>query len=218
MSERIRVMVADADPLYRQGASAALRAADVDVIGEVDTREAAVQLVSSLCPDIVLIERVLVGDSVYAVRQLAGDGGHARLVVLGSIEDADGLRAAFGAGIAGYVLRSVSAEELVHVVKVVAAGATYATPQVAWALASRQAEAASASNDEVARLSARERDVLALVGSGLTNNEIAQLLGVAETTVKSHMTRIMKKLDLRSRVQAAVLARRAGLHQPEDGT
>jgi two-component system, NarL family, nitrate/nitrite response regulator NarL len=217
MSDRIRVIVADTDPLYRQGAAAALEAAGLDVIAEADSRDAAVQLVSRLCPDVVLIERLLAGDSAYAVRQVAGNDGHARLVVLGSIEDADGLRAAFGAGIAGYVLRSVSAEELVHVVNVVAAGATYATPQVAWALATRQAEAASASSDEVSRLSARELDVLTLVGSGLTNNEIAQLLGVAETTVKSHMTRIMKKLDLRSRVQAAVLARRAGLPQSEDG-
>ena len=211
MAERIRVVVAEADPVYREGILAALRAADMQVLGHADTREGAVRLAREHRPDVVLIDVDISGGGLHAVRQLVAHLDSTRVVLLTAAETTDDLLEAFKAGVSGYALKKVSAEELVDIVRAVVAGQAYAPPRLAWALVARQAEMPSEPEDGLGRLSARERQVLALVGSGLTNRDIAERLGLAEKTVKTHMTSIMKKLHVRSRVSVAVLARRAGL-------
>ena len=213
MSDPIRIIVADDHPLFRDGVINSLRSApDLQVIGEADNAEDAVRLVREELPEIALLDVTMPGGGgIEAARRIASSCPATRIVMLTVSEDEDDLLAAMKAGASGYVLKGVSAHELASVVRSVSSGEVYVAPSLAFGLLREMSRPRE--SDPLSELSSRERQVLELVGSGLSNQEIGLRLGLAEKTIKHYMTNILTKLQVRSRVEAALLAARAGLGQ-----
>ncbi|TME30598.1 MAG: response regulator transcription factor [Chloroflexi bacterium] len=206
MSEAIRVVVADDHPLFREGVINSLRSMpDIVVVAQASDADEAVRLVREELP----------GGGIEAARKIAAACPATRIVMLTVSEDEDDLLAAMKAGASGYVLKGVSARELAGVVRSVSAGEVYVAPSLAFGLLREMSKPRA--SDPLAELSGRERQVLELVANGLSNQEIGFKLGLAEKTIKHYMTNILTKLQVRSRVEAALLAARVGLGQPGGG-
>jgi DNA-binding NarL/FixJ family response regulator len=216
MTDPIRVVVADDHPLFREGVITSLRANDdIQVVGQAEDAEAAVRLVREKLPDLVLLDVTMPGGGISAAAKIAATCPATRIVMLTVSEDEDDLLAAMKAGASGYVLKGVSARELANAVRSVSGGDVYVAPALAWGLLREMSAPAPA--DPLAELSTRERQVLELVAAGHSNQEIGLKLGLAEKTIKHYMTNILTKLQVRSRVEAALLAARAGLGPPGPG-
>ena len=212
MSDPIRVVVADDHPLFREGVITSLCSVpDMDVIGQAENADEAVRLVREELPDVALLDVTMPGGSIEAARRIASACPVTRIVMLTVSEDEDDLLDAMKAGASGYVLKGVSARELAAVVRSVSAGEVYVAPSLAFGLLREMSRPRS--SDPLAELSVRERQVLELVANGLSNQEIGLELGLAEKTIKHYMTNILTKLQVRSRVEAALLAARVGLGQ-----
>ncbi|SDH46991.1 DNA-binding response regulator, NarL/FixJ family, contains REC and HTH domains [Actinokineospora alba] len=211
----IKVLVADDHAAIRAGLCLILDNAEgIEVIAEAADGAAAVRKATALRPDVVLMDvRMPEVDGIEATRRLVADGVCA-VLVLTTFDMDEYVYGALRAGAAGFLLKSVDAARLIESVRLVAAGDGVLEPGVtrrlisAFADAQPKTVARPAGLDE---LTERETDVLVGVGEGLSNQEIARKLGIAEATVKTHVSRMLTKLDLRSRVQAAVLAQEAGL-------
>jgi DNA-binding NarL/FixJ family response regulator len=213
MSEAIRVVVADDHPLFREGVINSLDAmADIVVVGQAADADAAFRIVRDEMPDLALLDVTMPGGGIEAARRIAAACPVTRIVMLTVSEDEDDLLAAMKAGASGYVLKGVSARELAGVVRSVSAGDVYVAPSLAFGLLREMSQPRT--SDPLADLSARERQVLELVASGMSNQEIGLKLSLAEKTIKHYMTNILTKLQVRSRVEAALLAARVGLGQP----
>lgn len=205
----IRVLVADDQPAVRAGLVLVLRsAADIEVVGEAADGEEAVALARSLTPDVVVMDvRMPRLDGVSATRQVTADG-HCQVLVLTTFDLDEYVFGALRAGAAGFLLKDVDAAGLIDAVRTVAVGDGVIAPSLVRRLIDAfAATTPPAAPETVSSLTARERDVLACLGRGLSNQEIAGELGMAEATAKTHVRRILAKLNLRSRVQAAILAR-----------
>ncbi len=198
---------------------------DLQLVGEASDGLAATRLVADVEPDVVLMDvQMPIMDGIEATRRIVA-GSEARVVILTTFERDDYLFAALEAGASGFLLKSCSAEELVGAIRNVAEGHALLAPQMTRSLIERftrdRATAPTGSGpppDEVApsfpaleSLTERERDVLALLARGLSNAEIAEELVLGTATIKTHVSRILTKLDLRDRVQAVVLAYRTGI-------
>jgi len=215
MSEAIRVVVADDHPLFREGVINSLRSMpDIVVVAQASDADEAVRLVREELPDLALLDVTMPGGGIEA-RKIAAACPATRIVMLTVSEDEDDLLAAMKAGASGYVLKGVSARELAGVVRSVSAGEVYVAPSLAFGLLREMSKPRA--SDPLAELSGRERQVLELVANGLSNQEIGFKLGLAEKTIKHYMTNILTKLQVRSRVEAALLAARVGLGQPGGG-
>jgi len=153
------------------------------------------------------------GGGIAAARDITSACPATRVVMLTVSEDEDDLLAAMKAGASGYVLKGAGATELIGVIRSVHAGQVYVAPALAWGLLREMSKPRTSPLDE---LTAREREVLELVASGLGNQEIGDRLGLAEKTIKHYMTNILGKLQVRSRVEAALLAAREGMGTPTD--
>jgi DNA-binding NarL/FixJ family response regulator len=210
MTEPIRVVVADDHPLFLDGLVATLAAdEELEVVGVAVDAAAAVRAVRKHSPDLALLDVAMPGGGLDAARQIAAACPTARVVILTSSENEDDLMAAMKAGARAYVLKGTPGRELRTILKTVHAGGTYLAPGLAFgALAELTKPRARNPLDE---LTGREREVLSLVASGLSNAEIGGRLGLAEKTVKHYMTSILGKLGVASRVEAALLAYKAGL-------
>ncbi|GAA1986098.1 response regulator [Kitasatospora viridis] len=211
----IRVLVAEDQSAVRAGLVLILRAAPgVEVVGEAGDGERAVALARELRPDLVLMDvRMPLLDGVAATRAVVAER-LAQVLVLTTFDLDEYVFGALRAGAAGFLLKTVDAAGLVAAVRTVAAGDSLISPDVAWRLINEFAAARPAARAErladaaaLASLTPREREVLGYLGEGLSNAEIAARLRLAETTVKTHVSRLLGKLDLRSRAQAAVLVR-----------
>jgi two-component system, NarL family, nitrate/nitrite response regulator NarL len=214
-TDPIRVVVADDHPLFREGVINSLRSADdLTVVGEGADAESAVRVVREQLPDVVLLDVTMPGDGIEAARRISTACPATRIIMLTVSEDEDDLLAAMKAGAKGYVLKGVAANELVNIVRSVNAGEVYVAPALAFGLLREMTQPRP--SDPLAELSARERQVLELVGAGLGNQEIGLRLGLAEKTVKHYMTNILTKLQVRSRVEAALLVARMGQANPAD--
>jgi DNA-binding NarL/FixJ family response regulator len=175
-----------------------------------------VRAVRDHIPDLVLLDVAMPGGGLEAAREISAAYPTTRLVMLTSSEDEDDLMAAMKAGAKGYVLKGVAGKELRAILKSIHAGGTYLAPGLAYgALRELSRPKATSPIDE---LTTREREVLALVASGLSNAEIGGRLGLAEKTVKHYMTSVLGKLGVASRVEAALLAYKAGLAANEVGS
>jgi DNA-binding NarL/FixJ family response regulator len=212
MTDPIRIVVADDHPLFREGVVNSLSAnSDMLVVAQAESAEEAVRLVRDELPDLVLLDITMPGGGIEAARRIATTSPATRIVMLTVSEDEDDLLEAMKAGASGYVLKGVSARELASVLRSVSAGEVYVAPSLAFGLLREMSKPRP--SDPLAELSARERQVLELVASGLSNQEIGLKLGLAEKTIKHYMTNILTKLQVRSRVEAALVAARVGLGQ-----
>lgn len=222
----IRILIADDQALVRTGFKMILDAeADLEVVGEAENGREAVELAAELAPDVILMDiRMPELDGLEATRQVVGGDREAapvRVLVLTTFDLNEYVYEALRAGASGFLLKDVPAEQLVAGVRVVAGGDALLAPSITRRLIEEFARAAPAppaappaSLDE---LTPRELEVLTLMARGLSNAEIAAELIVGETTVKTHVARVLMKLQLRDRVQAVVLAYECGLVQPGAG-
>jgi DNA-binding NarL/FixJ family response regulator len=215
----IRVLVADDQGMVRSGFSILLNAQpDIEVVGEAVNGQEAISRAAELSPDVILMDvRMPVLDGLQATRQLAAADSAPRILILTTFDLDDYVYEALRAGASGFLLKDASAGELAAAVRVVAAGDALLAPGVTRRLIAEFARLGApraASRKHLQNLTDRETEVLALVARGLSNAEIAAALCVSETTVKSHVGRILAKLGLRDRVQIVVLAYEAGLVRP----
>lgn len=210
MTERIRVSVADDHPLLLDGLVATLAAADdIEVVAKTTDALRAVRAARETQPDVALLDVTMPGGGLAAAAEIVQVSPSTRVVMLTVSEDEDDVLAAMRAGAQGYVLKGVSGRELLNIIRSVHRGSVYVPPALAYGLLNGRARPQA--RDRLADLTARERDVLELVGRGMSNAEIGGRLGVAEKTVKHHMTSILAKLEVGSRVEAAIVAYRSGL-------
>ena len=212
----IRVLIADDHGVVREGLRAFLALQDdVEVVGEAADGEEAVSAVERLTPDVALVDLVMPRvDGIEAIRRIRAIRPETRVIVLTSFVDEDKMLPAVRAGASGYLLKDVQPQDLVGAIRTVHGGGTLLHPTVVEELVrevSRDAARAPADNP----LTEREREVLALIARGRANKAIAFELGVAEKTVKTHVSNILAKLNLTDRTQAALYAVREGLVDPE---
>lgn len=217
----IRVMVVDDQAMVRQGFSALLAAQPgFVVVGDAGDGREAVTLAQSLKPDVVLMDvRMPVLDGLAATRELLSSrGDHVpKVLILTTFDLDDYVYEALRAGASGFLLKDAPAAELVHAVRVVAAGDALLAPSVTRRLIADFASKPRIDRPQQTKLSmltARESEVLRLIARGMSNAEIAEELVVAEQTVKTHVGRILSKLDLRDRAQAVVVAYETGVVSP----
>lgn len=224
VGQPIRVLVVDDQALVRAGFRMILEIEpDLEVVGEAADGESAVAMVAELAPDVVLMDVRMPGvDGIEATRRLVGarDGavGGVRVVMLTTFDMDKYVYAALRAGASGFLLKDVKPELLVAGIRAVHAGESLLAPTVTRRMIESfiergpgAAAADSAVGQRLSSLTAREREVLELVARGLTNGEIAGELFVSETTVKTHVGRVLMKLGLRDRVQAVIFAYESGV-------
>jgi DNA-binding NarL/FixJ family response regulator len=210
MSDSIRVLIVDDHAVVREGLRTFLDLQDgIEVVGEAGDGEQAVREAERLRPDVVLVDLVMPKlDGVQTMRALRERVPLARAVVLTSYLDDERLLPAIRAGAAGYLLKSVQPQELARAVRTAAAGEALIDP----AVAARLVEALDGGREDRAeQLTPREREVLALLARGFANKRIAAELGIAEKTVKTHVSHVLAKLGVSDRTQAALYASRLGL-------
>ncbi|MFJ6986703.1 MULTISPECIES: response regulator [unclassified Streptomyces] len=216
----VRVLLADDQSLVRAGFRALLDAQpDIEVVAEAADGEEAVRLTRALRPDVVLMDiRMPVLDGLAATRRLTGDTAldPVRVVVLTTFELDEYVFEAIRSGASGFLVKDTEPDELLRAVRAVLAGDALLSPGVTRRLiaefAARSKEPAPPA--ELARLTEREREVMVLVGMGLSNEEIARRLVVSPLTAKTHVSRTMVKLGVRDRAQLVVLAYESGLVRP----
>ncbi|MFF1789449.1 response regulator [Kitasatospora sp. NPDC058243] len=229
-----RVLLVDDQPLVRAALEMVItETADVEVVGEAGTGAEAVRLAGELRPDVVVMDLRMPGmDGIEATRLITGGGGPTRVVVLTTFDDDDHVYAALRAGASGFLVKDMALDDILAAVRVVAAGDALIAPSVTRRLISSFADqrpapgpAAAASPaaspapaagptaaaQRLGAITDREREILTLVGRGLSNTEIAAELVLSIATVKTYMTRLLAKLDARDRVHLVILAYEAGL-------
>ncbi|WP_406331668.1 response regulator [Streptomyces sp. NBC_00203] len=221
-SGTIRVLIADDQVMVREGFSVLLGAMpDIEVVGEAVNGRDAVERVRELAPDVVLMDiRMPEMNGIEATREIVAADGAAKVLVLTTFDLDEYVYQALRAGASGFLLKDASARQLADGVRVVAAGEALLAPSVTKRLItefSKLADAPRLSSTAQAAygdLTERETEVLVLIAQGLSNAEIAGRLVVAESTIKTHVSRILVKLGLRDRTQAAVFAYEARLVTP----
>ena len=216
----IRVVVADDQQLIRAGFRSLLESEpDLDVVAEAGTGRDAVDAVTRLRPDVVLMDiRMPDGDGLWATEEIVRDADlrNTRIVVVTTFELDEYVARAIRAGASGFLVKDTEPAELIRAVRVVAAGEGLLSPSVTRRLLARMASGQTEPRDDSAlrALTEREKEVLGLVGRGLTNTEIGQRLFLSPLTAKTHVSRIMGKLAARDRVQLVIAAYEAGLVAP----
>jgi DNA-binding NarL/FixJ family response regulator len=216
----IRVVLADDQALVRGGFRMILDAREgIEVVGEAADGAQAIELVGRLAPDVVLMDvRMPDVDGLEATRRIVASGSPARVIVLTTYDVDDSVFAALRAGASGFMLKDVRPADLVEAIRVVAGGDALLAPSVTRRLLDRFAGSLPGPDaltpPDLAELTERELEVLRLVALALSNAEIAQRLVLTEATVKTHVSAVLRKLGLRDRVQAVVLAYDVGLVRP----
>lgn len=211
----VRVLLADDHAAIRAGLRMILDAADdIEVVGEAADGEVAVAQARALRPDVVLMDVRMPGvDGITATTRVTGES-LARVLILTTFDLDEYVFRSLRAGASGFVLKSASGPALVDAVRAVAAGEGVLAPEVTRAVIDAFAGTPSGRGPEpppgMAELTGREREVFDCLGGGLSNAQIAARLFISETTVKTHVSRVLTKLGMRSRVQAAILARELG--------
>lgn len=205
MTEKIRVIVVDDHSLFRAGVTQSLEMDDmIEVVGEGASASEAIDLAKSLSPDIALLDISMPGNGIEAARQIRQLPSSPQVAMLTVSEDDDDVLNALDAGAFGYLLKGIRAQDLILAVKSVAAGETFVSPNLALRLLATKSRA---EENPLTHLSEQEQRTLRLVAKGMSNYEIGEQLNVQERTVKYHMTNILKKLKVRNRVEATLIAK-----------
>ncbi|GAA2686971.1 response regulator transcription factor [Actinoplanes palleronii] len=216
MSETLRVVLADDEALIRTAIEAVLRpATDIELIAQAADGRAAVDLVLRHRPDVALLDiQMPVMDGLAALQEIRRLTPAVRVLVLTTFGEDAYVARALDAGAAGFLLKESAGDELAYAVRAAAAGNAYLSPKVTRQVLDRLPVATARPEEDLAKvglLSDRETEVLVLLAQGLSNAEIGRQLFVSEGTVKTHLYRVFAKLQCDNRVQAAMLAQRAGL-------
>jgi DNA-binding NarL/FixJ family response regulator len=214
----ISVALADDQAMLRTGFRLILsQEADIDVVADAADGREAVEVCTRLRPDVVLMDiRMPRLDGIAATRALAAAGCPTKVLILTTFDADDLVYDALRAGASGYLLKDAPADQLVHALRVLADGGALLAPEVTRRLIAQFATAPAATLDaaRLEPLTDREREVLVLVARGLSNGEIARDLVVSEATVKTHISRLFEKLQVRDRTQAVIAAYETGLVRP----
>ncbi|MEV4426257.1 response regulator [Streptomyces sp. R-07] len=221
----IRVLIADDEPMIRAGVRAVLATdPDIEVVAEAVDGHDAVELVRRHRPAVAVLDIRMPGiNGIDAAAEIRNTVPTTSVVILTTFGEDDYILKALGGGAAGFLIKSGEPEELITGVRAVAEGAAYLSPKVAARVIAHLAATGagtlagrrSAARERVAALTARERDVLAFLGSGLSNGQIARRLHVVEGTVKAHVSSILARLGVDNRAAAAVVAHEAGIVPPQ---
>jgi DNA-binding NarL/FixJ family response regulator len=216
VDEPIRVIVADDHPLFRAGVVEELgKDPGIEVIGLAANGGEALKLAQDHMPDVILLDIAMPGKGgISAASSISLACPSTRIIMLTVSEHEDDLMAAFKAGANGYVLKGISGRELARVIRSVADGEVFVSQALASRLLMEMSEPKR--SDPFEELTPREREILQLLANGLSNREIGKQLHLAEKTVKHYMTNVLEKLEVGSRVQAALLAQKRMLEQEDD--
>jgi DNA-binding NarL/FixJ family response regulator len=215
-----RVLLADDQELMRMGFRMVIDSQpDLEVVGEAATGREAITAVARLAPDVVLMDvRMPELDGVQATRRIVAAGAPTRVIILTTFDLDEYVHAALRAGASGFLLKDAQPADLLSAIRAVAAGDAVVAPRVTRRLLEAYShrlptvtEPGASDRERLSALTAREHEVLALVAAGLSNGEIAERLYVSEATVKTHVGRVLAKLELRDRVQIVVFAYETGL-------
>jgi len=211
MSEKIHVLVVDDHPIFRDGVVRTLVENEIEVVGQATTAEEAIHMMHTNQADILLLDIGIPGGGILCAINVLAAYPQTKIVMLTGSDNEGDLLAALKAGARGYVLKGVSAHELIRIIRNVAAGDIYVDPSMATHLLFDKF-GAQTNTDQARRLldglNERERQILDLVAAGQSNREIGQKLYLSENTVKQYMTNILEKLQVRNRVEAALLVLR----------
>jgi DNA-binding NarL/FixJ family response regulator len=215
----IRVVVVDDDDLMRAGLKAVLSSDPaIAVVGEARNGRVAVERVGALRPDVVLMDvRMPEVDGIAATRQILAATPTVKVVILTTFEQDDYIFGALRAGASGFLLKRTRPEELLSAIHTVAAGDSLLSPSVTRIVIDRMARQPTLdppTGERLAELTPREREVLELLARGLSNSEISVALVIEDSTVKTHVKRILMKLGLRDRIQTVIFAYESGLARP----
>jgi DNA-binding NarL/FixJ family response regulator len=214
-----RVLLADDEDLMRAGLVELLTAdPHIEVVGQASTGRQAVEQARRLVPDVVLMDvRMPDLDGIAATRELLRVAPEVKVLILTTFEQDDYVFGALRAGASGFLLKRTRPEELIAAVHTIASGDSLLSPSVTRRVIDRMAQQPApelADPAKLQKLTAREREVLGLIARGLSNREIATALVVEESTIRTHVKRILMKLDLRDRVQAVIYAYETGINRP----
>jgi DNA-binding NarL/FixJ family response regulator len=214
-----RVLIVDDEDLMRAGLTELLTAdPEIKIIGQASTGREAVQQARRLAPDVVLMDvRMPDLDGIAATRELSLAAPSAKVLILTTFEQDDYVFGALRAGASGFLLKRTRPEDLIAAVHTIAAGDSLLSPSVTRRVIDRMAQQPTpelADQTKLNDLTPREREVLELIARGLSNREIAAALVVEESTIRTHVKRILMKLDLRDRVQAVIFAYETGVNRP----
>lgn len=211
--EIIHVVIADDHALFREGLVSILSAEpDMEVVGQAASAPDAVRLAGDLLPDIILLDIDMPGNGLEAAQAIAGQFPVTKIVILTASENDDHLVRALKTGARAYILKGVAARELTRILRAVWAGESYVPPALAASLLLEMSAPGGRERptaNPLDELTEREREILEGLASGLSNKEIGQKLFISEKTVKHYMTNILQKLQVRNRVEAALLAQKS---------
>ncbi|MFI0848463.1 LuxR C-terminal-related transcriptional regulator [Mesorhizobium sp. IMUNJ 23232] len=208
MTPAITIAVVDDHPLFREGVIRSLsETGHFEVVAVGSTSSEAIDIAARTRPDVLLIDLSMPGGGHNAIEPILSRNPSQCIVVLTVSEMSEDVAAALNAGAKGYVLKGVGSRSLAEILSAVASGETYVTPSLSAQLLSTLSDAARSGGDSVGALSEREREVLTLVASGLSNKKVALRLDLTEKTVKHHMSRIFSKLQASNRTEAAMIFR-----------
>jgi DNA-binding NarL/FixJ family response regulator len=216
---RVRVLLIDDDDLMRAGLKAVLSSDDaIEIVGEAGNGRSAIEEARAQRPDVVLMDvRMPDLDGISATREVLAVSPEIKIAILTTFEQDDYIFGALNAGASGFLLKRTKPEELIAAIHTLAAGDSLLSPSVTRRVIERMAHqpaATSSATQKLDVLTAREREVLELIARGLSNGEIASAFVIEESTVKTHVKRILMKLHLRDRVQAVIFAYESGLTSP----
>lgn len=216
MSKPIRIVIADDHDLVRQGIRGFLEThADLSIVGEAGSASEAVDLCKEQKPDVALVDLVMPGGGIEATRAIRGASPNTQVVLLTSFEDVQQIVSAIQAGALSCLLKDVDADALADTLRKAAQSEAVLHPRIAARLMDAMRRGVEPGSAALESLSQRERETLTLVAEGLSNQMIAERLGIGEKTVKTHVSNVLGKLNVSDRTQAAVYAWRSGMKQRE---